>query len=60
MNADDLDLMSVDISHCDRPMRYRNSHTTWQGATGEGTETTTTTRVCTCGAELTTTLRRPS
>ena len=60
LSAEDLDLMTTAISHCDRPMRYRNSLTSWEGKPGEGAEITSTTRVCECGAELTVTLRRPS
>lgn len=59
-NADDLSLMSTEVSHCSKPMRYVNSRTTWEGQPRQGYETTETHRRCECGAILTTVLREPA
>ena len=60
IEASDLEFMGTTVVHCGRAMRYRNSLTSWQGAPGEGSETTTVHRVCACGAELMTKLTRPA
>jgi hypothetical protein len=41
------------LEHCDRAMRFRGSHTSWQGKPGQGYELTTCRYTCDgCAATL--------